>query len=107
MPVRIVNASWRAIKPGQFEDLSGNNVIGNDIGKNNLDGDSLDHPVSPEDLVTTGILVFSGGTPVTLTIVRNHIFDNTIGIWLSKAVTAFGLTANTFTNVTTPISANH
>jgi len=95
------------IKPGQFEDLSGNNVIGNDIGKNNLDGDTLDHPVSPEDLVTTGILVFSGGTPVTLTIVRNHIFDNAIGIWLSKAVTAFGLTANTFTNVTTPISANH
>ena len=32
------------IKPGQFEDLSGNNVISNYIGKNNLDGDTLDYP---------------------------------------------------------------
>jgi hypothetical protein len=31
------------IKPGRFGDLSGNKVIGNDIGKNNLDGDTLDH----------------------------------------------------------------
>ena len=95
------------IKPGQFEDLSGNDVIGNDIGKNNLGGDPLDFPASPKDLVTTGILVFSGGTPVTLTIARNHIFDNAIGIWLSKAVTASGLATNSFANVTTPISANH
>jgi hypothetical protein len=57
--------------------------------------------------VTTGILVFSGGTPVTVTITRNHIFDNAIGIWLSKPVTAFGLPTNALTNVTTPISANH
>ena len=95
------------IKPGQFEDLSGNNVIGNDIGKNNVAGDVLDFPASPKDLVTTGILVFSGGAPVTLTIASNHIFDNKIGIWLSKAVTASGLATNTFANVTTPISANH
>ena len=61
------------IKPGQFEDLSGNKAIGNDIGKNNLDGDTLDHPASPEDLVTTGILVFSGGTPVTVTIDRRGL----------------------------------
>jgi hypothetical protein len=40
--------------------------------------------------VTTRTLV-SGGTPVTVTIARNHIFDNAIGIWLSKVVTAFGL----------------
>jgi hypothetical protein len=33
--------------------------------------------------------------------------NNAIGIWLSKPVTAFGLPTNTFTNVTTPISANH
>jgi nitrous oxidase accessory protein NosD len=92
---------------GQFEDLSGNDVIGNDIGTNNLGGDPLDFPASPKDLVTTGILVFSGGTPVTLAIARNHIFDNAIGIWLSKAVTASGLATNTFANVTMPISANH
>lgn len=99
------------IKPGQFEDLSGNKVIGNAIGKNNLDGDTLDCPpnstCSPQDLVTTGVLVFSGGTPVTTTIAFNHIFNNAIGIWLSQAVSAAGLATNTFANVTTPISAGH
>jgi hypothetical protein len=97
---------------GQFEDMSGNNVIGNNIGRNNTGGDPLDCPpgsatCSPQDLVTTGILVFSAGTPVTLKIAFNHVFNNTIGIWLSKAVTASGLGTNTFTNVTTPISAGH
>ena len=85
-----------------FEDLSGNRVIGNVIGTNNLGGDPLDG--SPKDVATTGILVFSGGTPVTVTIAFNHIFDNAIGIWLSKAVTATGLGTNTFSNVTTPVS---
>ena len=32
------------IKRGQFEDLSGNNVISNFIGRNNVDGDTLDCP---------------------------------------------------------------
>ena len=95
------------IKPGQFEDLSGNKVIGNAIGKNNLGGDPLDAPASPTDKKTTGVLVFSGGTPVTVTIAFNHIFNNHFGIWLSKPVTASGLGTNTFTNVTTPISAGH
>jgi nitrous oxidase accessory protein NosD len=99
------------IQPGQFEDLNGNRVIGNTIGKNNIDGDTLDCPpgstCSPQDLVTTGVLVFSGGTPVTTTIAFNHIFNNAIGIWLSKAVTARGLATNAFTNVTTRISAGN
>jgi hypothetical protein len=95
------------IPPGAFEDLNGNRVIGNAIGKNNLGGDPLDAPASPEDLATTGILVFSGGTPVTVTIAFNHIFNNHFGIWLSKPVTASGLRTNAFTNVTIPISAGH
>ncbi len=95
------------IAPGQFEDLNGNKVIGNVIGKNNLDGDTLDAPASPTDPSTTGVLVFSGGTPVTVTIAFNHIYNNAIGIWLSKAVTAAGLRNNGFANVTTPISAGH
>lgn len=95
------------IGTGQFEDLNGNVIVGNSIGKNNLDGDTLDSPASPEDLETTGVLVFSGGTRVTVTIARNIIFDNSIGIWLSKPVKAFGLQTNTFFNVTTHISANH
>jgi nitrous oxidase accessory protein NosD len=56
------------IASGQFEDLSGNQVIGNVFGQNNLDGHGLDYPpYPPTDLVTTGILVYSGGTPVTVT----------------------------------------
>ena len=82
-------------------------MIGNVIGKNNVDGDTLDSPASPEDLETTGILVFSGGTPVTVTIARNLIFNNEFGIWLSKPVTAQGLRTNVFVNVNTPISAGH
>jgi len=82
-------------------------VIGNVIGTNNVDGDTLDSPASPEDLVTTGILVYSGGTPVTVKIAFNFIYDNAIGIWLSKAVAASGLRTNTFNNVTTPVSANN
>jgi Periplasmic copper-binding protein (NosD) len=95
------------IKKGQFEYLSGNTVIANVIGKNNLDGDTLDYPASPKDLATTGVLVYSGGTKVTVTIARNHISDNKIGVWLSKVVTAAGLGTNSFTNVTTPVSAGH
>jgi Protein of unknown function (DUF1565) len=100
------------IAAGKFEDLSGNNVIGNVIGKNNVDGDTLDCPPNtptckPQDPATTGVLVYSAGAPVTLTIAFNHISNNKIGIWLSKAVTAFGLGTNTFTNVIIPISAGH
>ena len=95
------------LKPGQFEDLSGNTITGNKIGKNNIDGDTLDSPASPEDLQTTGVLVFSGGAPVSVTIARNHISNNHFGIWLSKPVTAHGLRTNVFANVNTPISAGH
>jgi hypothetical protein len=92
------------IGPGQFEDLSGNVIVGNAIGKNNLDGDKLDGPPGPSDLVPTGVLVYSGGTRVFVTIAHNHIFNNSIGIWLSKVVVASGLKTNVFTNVTTPVS---
>jgi hypothetical protein len=95
------------IGPGQFEDLSGNTITGNKIGKNNIDGDTLDSPASPEDLQTTGVLVFSGGAPVSVTIARNLIFNNHFGIWLSKPVTAQGLRTNVFVNVSTPISAGN
>lgn len=95
------------VGPGQFEDLNGNKIIGNVIGKNNIDGDTLDSPASPEDLQTTGVLVFSGGTHVSVTIARNFIFRNAIGIWLSKPVTAHGLRTNRFHHVKTPLSANN
>jgi parallel beta-helix repeat protein len=95
------------LAPGQFEDLSGNTIVGNFIGTNNIAGDPLDSPASPEDLVTTGVLVFSGGTPVATTIAHNTIVDNAIGIWLSKPVNAKGLHTNRFFDVTTRISAGN
>jgi hypothetical protein len=95
------------LAPGQHEYLSGNKIIGNRIGTNNTGGDPLDFPASPKDTKTTGVLVFSGGTPVWTVIARNHIFDNSIGIWLSKPVQAFGLRTNSFHHVKTPVSAGH
>jgi hypothetical protein len=95
------------IGKGQFEDLSGNVITNNTIGRNNIDGDPLDGPPGPADHQTTGVLVFSGGRPVSVTIARNHISNDAIGIWLSKPVTATGLFTNTFTHVTTPVSAGH
>jgi hypothetical protein len=82
-------------------------IVRNAIGKNNLDGDPLDGPPGPADRLTTGVLVFSGGTRVSVEIARNHIFDNSIGIWLSKVVTATGLRTNRFSDVTTPVSVNN
>jgi len=98
------------IQPGQFEDLNGNAIIGNKIGKNNVKGDTLDSPPTGpgvKDLQTTGVLVFSGGAPVSVTIAHNLVFNNYFGIWLSKPVTAHGLRTNVFVHVHTPISAGH
>jgi len=95
------------VGPGEFEDLSGNVIVHNVFGKNNLLGDPLDGPPGPSDMQTTAVLVYSGGTKVTVKIARNYIFNNSIGIWLSSPVKASGLRTNTFRNVATPISANH
>jgi len=94
------------IGKGQFEDLNGNVIVRNSIGKNNLLGDPLDGPPGPVTK-TTAVLVFSGGTPVAVTVAHNHIFDNFFGIWLSKPVTAFGLRTNKFSHVIIRISAGH
>jgi parallel beta-helix repeat protein len=74
------------LPPGQFEDMSGNKVVGNVIGTNNLGsqqmgpGDPLDGTV--QDPETTGVLVFSGTVPVQVTIHNNVIYDDHYGIWL-------------------------
>lgn len=92
---------------GQFEDLNGNVIIANSIGKNNIDGDPLDGVPGTSDPHTTGVLVYSGGTPVSVVIAFNHISNNYYGIWLSKAVKASGLRTNVFTKVNIPVSGNH
>jgi nitrous oxidase accessory protein NosD len=96
------------IAPGAFEDLSGNRVIGNTIGKNNVGsahvpGDPLDGTVTDPD--TTGVLVFSASVPVTVTIAHNKIADNHFGIWLGVGghVTATAKN-NRFRHVDVPVN---
>jgi nitrous oxidase accessory protein NosD len=86
------------IAPGTFEDLNGNRIINNWIGRNNTGGDP-DAGVTP----TTGILVF-GAVPVTVTIAHNRISHNHFGIWLGvhNNVTA-KLRNNRFFNVDVPV----
>ena len=74
------------LPPGMFEDLNGNRIIDNVIGRNNVGspvvpGDPLDGPPA-QDFVTTGILVFSGTVPVHVTIIGNRISNDQYGVWL-------------------------
>lgn len=97
------------LEPGQFEDLSGNRIVGNVIGTNNVGsteagpGDPLDGPPA-QDFETTGVLVFSGTVPVTVTIDRNVISDNHFGIWLGvdNNVQA-SIQGNVLPNTTVPV----
>jgi len=93
---------------GKYEDLSGNRVVGNTIGPNNLGGDPdafecafqcRAHPLRQ----TTGILVF-GAVPLDVTIAHNRIHRNEFGIWLGtkKNVNAI-LKHNVFRNVVTSV----
>ena len=102
----LAGVTMHAHGPASTEDLNGNVIVRNFIGKNNLLGDPLDGPPGPVNK-PTGVLVFSGGTSVSVTIAHNHIFNNFFGIWLSKPVTAFGLRTNSFSHVVKHISAGH
>lgn len=84
---------------GQFEDLSGNRIVHNTIGKNNVGGDP-----DASDSSTTGILVYSGTVQVKVTIAHNRIANNKYGIWLGVGghVTA-NMRHNVFQHVTTPV----
>ncbi len=86
--------------PGGGGDASGNRIVGNTIGTNNLLGDPFDG--NPSNMLKTGINVFSAGAN-TLTITENKIHDDQIGIWVSSVVVAKGLDDNEFKRVTTPI----
>ena len=97
------------LAPGQFEDLNGNRIIDNVIGKNNVGsavagpGDGLDGPpaVDPD---TTGILVFSGSVPVRVTIKGNVIFNDHFGVWLGINGNVHAtLKGNSFLKVTVPV----
>lgn len=68
-----------------FQDVNGNVIENNQIGRNNLLGDS-----DAGDPLTTGVLVFSdasaGASPVQGTVItNNHIVNDTDGIFLANA----------------------
>ncbi|WP_055588241.1 outer membrane protein assembly factor BamB family protein [Streptacidiphilus griseoplanus] len=85
-------------------DLGGNIVRNNQIGTNNTVGDTRTGTTA--DLQTTGVLV-STVDPVSVQITGNTIAGNVFGIWTHGPVTATNAAgANTFSNVTTPVSAH-
>jgi hypothetical protein len=84
------------------EDVNGNNVTDNLFGTNSSLGDGFDGPPGPTDFNTTGIAVYSAAK-VHMSITDNDISNNKIGIWLSKTVTARGLSDNEYHHVTTHV----
>ncbi len=85
--------------PGQ--DLNGNVIERNTIGRNNLAGDTDFAPAI--DMATTGVLVASAASPVSITVTGNSIVNVTNGIWWVGPVTlnnGAGVAGNLFGNVT-------
>lgn len=86
------------------EDLNGNAIIGNLIGKNNLapDADFGPHYVDGQ---TTGVIV-TAVSNVSITIEHNIIVGDVNGIWLGQVgstITVTGGPANLFLAVTNPL----
>jgi hypothetical protein len=97
-----------AVDAGKHEDLSGNRIVHNDIGPNNLGGDPdafncafscRSHPLRQ----TTGVVVV-GAVPLDVTITHNRIRQNEYGIWLGTGtnVTAV-MRHNVFRHVNTRV----
>ena len=83
------------------QDLNGNRIVNNRIGTNNVNGDPDFFPVV--DPSTTGIFVGTAGAPLTITITHNVIFSNTIGIFLTGALSTEQIKHNVFVGVTTDV----
>jgi polyvinyl alcohol dehydrogenase (cytochrome) len=86
------------------QDLGGNIVSNNQIGTNNTVGDT--DTGTTADLQTTGVLL-STVAPLSIQITGNTLSGDVFGIWTHGPVTAANAAgANTFSNVTTPVSAH-
>jgi parallel beta-helix repeat protein len=88
------------------EDLNGNVLRGNVIGTNDLDGDVDFGGNTPPaiDSSTTGIIVATSASPISITIVGNRIANDVYGIWMTPSVTATTTPPpNTFVGVTTTV----
>jgi parallel beta-helix repeat protein len=84
--------------PGQF--LNGNVITGNQIGMNNLNGDSDFAP--HVDKQTTGVLVGTA-KPLAITVSDNLIVSDHFGIWTTGPVTLHQ-SHNTFDGVTVGVA---
>jgi nitrous oxidase accessory protein NosD len=86
---------------GQF--LNGNVVTHNQIGINNIRGDS--DSGAKADTQTTGVLV---GTvdPLSITVTKNVISGDHFGLWTQGPAHVAGAGDNTFRHVSDPISNN-
>ncbi len=96
----LAGIAMHAHLPGG-EDISGNVLVHNHLGTNNVGGDGFDGPPTV-DFQTTGIAIYSASI-AHMTISDNRIHDNAIGIWLSKTITAHELGDNDYEHVTTKV----
>jgi parallel beta-helix repeat protein len=87
------------------QDLNGNVLVGNVIGRNAINGGPNGGPgdVGPGVTHTTGILIWSAFKPITGTvIVGNRITNNYFGVW-TRLVIARDRAANIFRHVRFPV----
>jgi nitrous oxidase accessory protein NosD len=85
-------------------DLNGNVIEYNTIGTNNVDGD---FDFSPHvDPLTTGVVVASTGSPLTITVAHNSISHDTYGIWHTGPVTISGMATNRYAGVVKGIASS-
>jgi len=95
----LAGVTVHAHSPG--ENLNGNVIRDNTIGVNNLDGDD---DFAQTDDSTTGVIVATAVSPISITIVGNRMENDTNGIWLTPNVTATTTPPpNLFVAVTNPI----
>lgn len=79
--------------------VTNNSIIGNTVSENKPD------PEVSSDNGPTGIIAIGAVEPVTHTLIAdNQVSSETYGIFLDNAPGVLGLTSNTFSNVTVPIS---
>jgi len=87
-------AAVHAHAPNQ--NVSGNQIIGNTIAGNGSDPDAgANQP--------TGISLWSGVVPSSVTVIGNSISNEYYGIFVGTNITVNGLITNSFSNVTKPI----
>jgi hypothetical protein len=83
------------------EDLRGNKLLNNIIGRNNVSGDQLDTPITAADFSTTGIMLFSA-MPIQVVVKGNVITNDTFGIWATPNID-LDASGNVYLGVATPV----